>query len=147
MESERKIQLLQSFERSEIMKLFNAQVGVISDGQFEITVPKQNFMVRPAGMFNGSTIASLVDVSSGYAAASANVCDSYFTTVELKINYLNPVLGDQLVAKAEVIKNGKRLSVVRSDVFVINGNKENLVATSLVTLMQIENKHDKSQID
>ncbi len=44
-------------------------------------MPKKDFMVRPAGMFNGSVIAALVDVSSGYAAASAKPIDSYFTTV------------------------------------------------------------------
>lgn len=147
MDAERKIQLQQSFERSAIMKLFRAEANIISKGYFDITVSKQSFMIRPAGMFNGSTIAALADVSSGYAAASATPSDSYFTTVELKINYLNPAIGEKLIAKAEVIKNGKRLSVVRSDVFAIQGNEETLVATSLVTLMQLQNKHNETQID
>lgn len=147
MDMERKIQLQQSFERSEIMKLFRAESNIISEGIFEITVSKQSFMMRPAGMFNGSTIASLVDVSSGYAAASVKASDSYFTTVELKINYLNPAMGEKLIAKAQVIKNGKRLSVVRSDVFAVRNNVETLVATSLVTLMQLHNNNNEIQID
>jgi len=147
MNTERKIQLQQSFERSEIMKLFRAEANTISEGHFEIMVSKQPFMMRPAGMFNGSTIAALVDVSSGYAAASASYSDSYFTTVELKINYLNPAMGERLIAKAQVIKNGKRLSVVRSDVFAVQDNEEALVATSLVTLMQLQNKNSEPQID
>lgn len=147
MNTERKIQLQQSFERSEIMKLFRAEATIISEGYFEITVSKQSFMIRPAGMFNGSTIAALIDVSSGYAAASATLSDSYFTTVELKINYLNPAIGEKLTAKAQVIKNGKRLSVVRSDVFSVHTGVEALVATSLVTLMQLQNKHNETQID
>jgi len=147
MNTERKIQLQQSFERSEIMKLFRAEANIILEGHFEITVSKQSFMIRPAGMFNGSTIASLVDVSAGYAAASATLSDSYFTTVELKINYLNPAMGEKLIAKAQVIKNGKRLSVVRSDIFAVQGNEEILAATSLVTLMQLQNNHNETQID
>lgn len=147
MNTNRKIQLQQSFERSEIMKLFRAEANIISEGHFEITVSKQPFMMRPAGMFNGSTIAALVDVSSGYAAASITLSDSYFTTVELKINYLNPAMGERLIAKAQVIKNGKRLSVVRSDVFAVQDNEEALVATSLVTLMQLQNKNSETQID
>ncbi|MDN3725136.1 PaaI family thioesterase [Aequorivita sp. SDUM287046] len=147
MDTARNKQLLQSFERSGIMKLFRAEGRIISDGNFEITVLKQSFMMRPAGMFNGSTIATLVDVSSGYAAASITPPNSYFTTVELKINYLNPALGDKLIAKAEVIKNGKRLSIVRTDVVSVQNNRETLVATSLVTLMQLQNTNNETQID
>lgn len=148
MKDERKVQLLESFGRSKIMQLFGAEVTGISVGYFEITVPKQDFMARPAGMFNGSTIASLVDVSSGYAGASAKLEDSYFTTVELKVNYLNPAIGEQLVAKAQVIKNGKVLTVVRSDVFVVSAEgKELIAATSLVTLMQLSKKSPDQQID
>jgi len=148
MNDERKAQLLESFGRSKIMQLFGAEVTGMDEGYFEITVPKQDFMARPAGMFNGSTIASLVDVSSGYAGASAKPEDSYFTTVELKVNYLNPAIGEQLVAKAQVIKNGKVLTVVRSDVFAVSAEgKETLAATSLVTLMQLSKKSPDKQID
>ncbi|WP_374461924.1 PaaI family thioesterase [Chryseobacterium taeanense] len=148
MSDERKAQLLESFGRSKIMQLFGAEVTGIADGYFEITVPKQDFMARPAGMFNGSTIASLVDVSSGYAGASAKPEDSYFTTVELKVNYLNPAIGEKLVAKALVIKNGKVLTVVRSDVFAVSAEgKELIAATSLVTLMQLSKKSPDKQID
>lgn len=148
MNSERKTQLLESFNRSKMMQLFGAEVTGMGEGNFEITVAKQDFMARPAGMFNGSTIASLVDISSGYAGASAKPQDSYFTTVELKVNYLNPAIGEQLVAKARVIKNGKVLTVVRSDVFAVTADgNETLAATSLVTLMQLAKKSPDKQID
>lgn len=147
MRNERKMEIEQSFRRSKIMQLFGAEITGLAEGYFEITVSGKDFMVRPAGMFNGSTIASLVDVSSGYAAASAKKSDSYFTTVELKVNYLNPAIGERLIAKAQVIKNGKRLSVVRSDVFAVRGTTEMLAATSLVTLMQLEDKGNEIQID
>lgn len=148
MNRERKTQLLESFGRSKMMQLFKAEVTGIAEGYFEITVSKQEFMTRPAGMFNGSTIASLVDVSSGYAGASAKPEDSYFTTVELKVNYLNPAIGEQLVAKAQVIKSGKVLTVVRSDIYAITAEgKETLAATSLVTLMQLSKKSPDKQID
>lgn len=148
MNSERKIQLLESFGRSKMMQLFKAEVTGIAEGYFEVTAHRQDFMARPAGMFNGSTIASLVDVSSGYAAASAKSSDSYFTTVELKVSYLNPAIGEQLAARAQVIKSGKVLTVVRSDIFAITaGGKETLAATSLVTLMQLSKKSPDQQID
>ena len=133
--NERKKQLQESFNRSKMMELFGAEITGIGEGYFEITVAKQEFMARPAGMFNGSTIATLVDVSSGYAGASAKPEDSYFTTVELKVNYLNPAFGEQLVAKAQVVFS------------ITNKGEETLAATSLVTLMQLSKKAPDKQID
>ncbi|WP_421976370.1 PaaI family thioesterase [Roseivirga seohaensis] len=147
MEKSRKTEIERSFHNSEIMKLYRAHGKVTSKGSFEISVVKQPFMMRPAGMFNGSTIASLIDVSSGYAAASANDTNCYLTTVDLKVNYLSPAIGDKLIAKANVVKNGKRIIVARSDVFVISNDGELHVATSLVTLMQLQNKNNETQID
>ncbi|ATL49362.1 thioesterase [Chitinophaga caeni] len=145
MNEERRVQLLESFGRSKMMELFGAKVGSIDQGYIEISVDKQEFMARPAGMFNGSTIAALVDVASGYAAASAKPVDSYFTTVELKVNYLNPAMGEQLLAKGQVIKNGKVITVVRVDVYSIKDNKESLAATSLVTMMMLSTKHSRKK--
>src|SRR5690606_39961401 len=103
MNDERKAQLLESFGRSKIMQLFGAEVTGMDEGYFEITVPKQDFMARPAGMFNGSTIASLVDVSSGYAGASAKPEDSYFTTVELKVNYRSEEHTSELQSRENLV--------------------------------------------
>ncbi|WP_318345537.1 PaaI family thioesterase [Flagellimonas baculiformis] len=147
MDKERKVQLRESFHRSKIMTLFKATATGVTKGYFEITVPKQDFMVRTAGMFNGSTMATLVDVSAGYAAASVKPSESYLTTVELKVNYLNPAMGEMLVAKAQVVKNGKTLTVVRSDIYAVSNGKETLVATSLVTLMSLAQKAPDAQID
>lgn len=142
MNRERIEQLVEGFGRSKMMQFFGAKLHALEVGYCAIEVDKQEFMARPAGMFNGSVIASLVDVSSGYAAASAKALDSYFVTVELKVNFLNPAYGDKLMAKARVLKNGKSLSVVQSDVYSLSvDGKEIHAATSLVTLMQVDNKN------
>lgn len=138
-EKEREDQIRASFERSGTMKMYGARLLTVAKGFVEITVDRQDFMARPAGMFNGATIAAMVDVASGYAAVAAKSVDSYVTTVELKINYLNPALGEQLKARAQVIKNGKVLSVVRVDIYAVKDGTENLAATSLVTMMQLRN--------
>lgn len=140
MNEERQQQLREGFSRSGMMQLLGAQLQVIGNGFCEIIVPRQDFMARPAGMFNGAVIASLVDVSSGYAAASAKPVDSYFTTVELKVNYLNPAIGESLIARASVIKNGKVISVVRADIYASGPEGETHAATSLVTMMQLSGK-------
>jgi uncharacterized protein (TIGR00369 family) len=145
MENNLKTELFGNFKNSKLMQLFGAEISNIKDDYFEIRVPQKDFMMRSAGMFNGATMATLVDVSS-YASALTKSNTHYYATVELKINYLSPAIGDNLIAKAEVIKRGKVLTVVRSDIYVAKQGAETLVATSLVTLMQLKNENYRNQI-
>ena len=97
-------------------------------------------MTRKAGMFNGAMMASLVDISSGYAAVSHYEEDCYVVTVELKVNYLRPAIGDFLLSKSYVIKGGSKISTIRTEIYVRNDDSdyESHVATSLVTMMRIK---------
>ena len=57
-------------------------------------------------------------------------------SVEFKVNLLRPAQGETFVARAEVIKAGKTLTVVRADVFGIAANNDReLVATMQGTMM------------
>lgn len=60
-------------------------------------------------------------------------------TTEIKINLLNPAIGDKLIAKGRIIKYGKTLSISRADVYsIINKDNQMIekhVATGLFTLM------------
>lgn len=129
-----------SFNRSETLKFYNATLMEIETDFVSIKIPKQEMMTRKHGMFNGAMIASLVDVSSGYAAVSHYEDDCYVVTVELKVNYLRPAIGDFLLSKAYVLKGGKKISTIRTEIFAVdeNSGKETHAATSLVTMMRIK---------
>lgn len=140
MTSEKRQLIEASFNRSETLKFYNASLIECETDFVSIKIPKQDMMTRKHGMFNGAMIASLVDVSSGYAAVSHYEDDCYVVTVELKVNYLRPALGDYLLSKAYVIKGGKKISTIRTEIYVINEEtgKETHAATSLVTMMRIK---------
>lgn len=129
-----------SFNRSETLKFYNATLMEIETDFVSIKIPKQEMMTRKHGMFNGAMIASLVDVSSGYAAVSHYEDDCYVVTVELKVNYLRPAIGDFLLSKAYVLKGGKKISTIRTEIFAVDeiSGKETHAATSLVTMMRIK---------
>jgi len=140
MTSEKKQLILDSFNRSETLKFYRAELLAVETDYISMKIPKMEMMTRKAGMFNGAMIASLVDVSSGYAAVSHYEEDCYVVTVELKVNYLRPAIGDALVSKSYVIKGGGKIIVVRTEIYVVdeNGESESHVATSLVTMMKIK---------
>ena len=129
-----------SFNRSQTLKFYNATLMEIETDFVSIKIPKQEMMTRKHGMFNGAMIASLVDVSSGYAAVSHYEDDCYVVTVELKVNYLRPAIGDFLLSKAYVLKGGKKISTIRTEIFAVdeNSGKETHAATSLVSMMRIK---------
>lgn len=128
-----------SFNRSETLKFYKAELLEVETDFISMKIPKMELMTRKAGMFNGAMIASLVDVSSGYAAVSHYEEDCYVVTVELKVNYLIPAIGDALISKSYVIKGGSKISVIRTEIYVVDedGASESHVATSLVTMMKI----------
>lgn len=140
MTPEKKQLITDSFHRSETLKFYKAELLEVETDFISMKIPKMDLMTRKAGMFNGAMIASLVDVSSGYAAVSHYDEDCYVVTVELKVNYLRPAIGDALVSKSYVIKGGAKISVIRTEIYTIeeNGESESHVATSLVTMMKIK---------
>ncbi|GAB0157675.1 hypothetical protein CHRYSEOSP005_29570 [Chryseobacterium sp. Alg-005] len=140
MTPEKKKLITDSFNRSETLQFYKAELLEVETDFISMKIPKMGLMTRKAGMFNGAMIASLVDVSSGYAAVSHYEEDCYVVTVELKVNYLRPAIGDALVSKSYVIKGGAKISVVRTEIYTVNkeNTSENHVATSLVTMMKIK---------
>lgn len=140
MTPEKKKLITDSFNRSETLKFYKAELLEAEIDFISIKIPKMELMTRKAGMFNGAMIASLVDVSSGYAAVSHYPEDCYVVTVELKVNYLRPAMGDALVSKSYVIKGGAKISVIRTEIYVQSegSDSQSHVATSLVTMMKIK---------
>lgn len=140
MTPEKKKLITDSFNRSETLQFYKAELLEVETDFISMKIPKMEMMTRKAGMFNGAMIASLVDVSSGYAAVSHYEEDCYVVTVELKVNYLRPAMGDALISRSYVIKGGAKISVVRTEIYVQDetSGSESHVATSLVTMMKIK---------
>ncbi|OBW43341.1 hypothetical protein AB670_00258 [Chryseobacterium sp. MOF25P] len=120
-----------------LMKLYNASSGAIGVGYAEVIIPSQEALIRGAGFFYGGVLAAAADTAAYFAAATTQDDDAYFVTVDLKINYLSPASGKELLTIGEVVKTGRTLTICRSDCFVFENDEKRLVATSLVTLMKI----------
>jgi acyl-coenzyme A thioesterase PaaI-like protein len=57
--------------------------------------------------------------------------------VEFKVNLLAPAAGRVFIAKAQVKRAGRRLTVCMADAFAVTGDKQKLVATMLATIMAL----------
>ena len=70
---------------------------------------------RPA--LHGGVLSSLIDVAGGLAAWSVLANDESVSTVDLRVDYLEPAgLGADLRAEGELIRKGNRVCHVRVSV-------------------------------
>lgn len=80
----------------------------------------------------------VADTACGYAAYSLMPASASLVAVEYKINILAPARG-ALVARGEVVKAGRTLTVARAEVYAEDGKH---IATMQQTLMMLPDTAD-----
>jgi uncharacterized protein (TIGR00369 family) len=133
------VEVQRSFARQSIMQLIGAELSRIEAGIVEITLPYRTELTQQNGYLHAGIVTTIADSACGYAAYSLMPTGSEVLSVEFKVNLLRPAKGDKFLARAEVIKPGKTLSVVRADVFALSaaGHDQTLVASMLGTMFCI----------
>jgi len=90
------------------------------------------------GFVHAGVTATMADHSAGAAAGTLSAPGKKVLTVEFKINLLRPAIGQVLRCNAIVLKPGRTISFVESEVFAINEDTEKLIAKSSVTLAMVD---------
>ena len=127
-----------SFQRQKAMALIGASLTVVEPGQVEVALPWREDLTQQKGFIHGGIIGMIADTACGYAAYSLMPADSSLVTVEYKINILAPARGS-LVARGEVIRPGRTLTVTRGEVYAEDGKH---VASMQQTLMMLAGTPD-----
>ena len=109
--------IYQSFERQTMMQTLGAQLGEVRAGYVEIIAPILPGSLQQHGYAHAALIFAIGDSAAGYAALSVMGEESEVLTAEMKINLLAPGRDGPLRAVGTVEKSGRRLIVVRADVF------------------------------
>jgi uncharacterized protein (TIGR00369 family) len=111
------------------MRMVEAEVGRVT---FELDVGPQH--TSPPGTLHGGILCDLADAAMGCANLSRLEPDELFTTVELKINFLKPVLEGRLSAVGSVIRAGRTLALTECR---ITDEEDALVAYATSTCMTL----------
>jgi uncharacterized protein (TIGR00369 family) len=106
-------------------------------------VPFRGELTQQHGYFHAGVTGAIADSACGYAAYTLMAADDSVLTVEYKINLLAPADGEELVARARVVRSGRTLKICMADVFVKKGGAENHCATVLATIMCMAGKVDR----
>lgn len=71
---------------------------------------------NPAGTLHGGVYCDLADMAMGIAFFCSLADGEAMTTIELKINFLRPVVHGRITAEARVVTKGKTTGLVECDV-------------------------------
>lgn len=126
----------ESFARQDFMRTLGAELTSVGAGAIEIRLPIRAGLLQQHGFAHAGVVASIADAASGYAALSRMEPGDDVVSVEFKLNLLSPAVGEQLVARARVVRAGKRLTVTACDVFALSRGEEKCVATFLGTMIR-----------
>lgn len=107
----------QSFERQTMMQTLGAQLGEVRAGRVEILATILPGSLQQHGYAHAALIFAIGDSAAGYAALSVMDEEFEVLTAEMKINLLAPGRDGPLRAVGTVEKSGRRLIIVRADVF------------------------------
>jgi uncharacterized protein (TIGR00369 family) len=132
-----------SFDRQGLMKHLGAELVSLEPGGVEIRVPFRSELTQQHGYFHAGVTGAIADSACGYAAYTLMPAEDSVLTVEYKMNLLAPAEGEELVARARVVRSGRTLKVCTADVFVRKGGMENHCATVLSTIMCMAGKADR----
>ena len=101
----------ESFSKQGIMRHIGAALNSIRPGFVEICVPYSEELSQQHGFFHGGVVGMIADSAGGYAAFSLMAAGDGILTVEYKVNLMAPADGDLLIARGEVLRPGRTLTV------------------------------------
>jgi uncharacterized protein (TIGR00369 family) len=124
-----------SFAQQRVMTLIGASLERVEPGIVEIALPFRSDLVQQDDFIHAGIVATIVDSACGYAAYTLAEAGTDVLSVEFKVHLLRPAVGERLLARGEVIKPGRTLSVVRGDAFAFRGAERKHVATMTNTII------------
>jgi len=126
-------ELARILESSPYWSLLGLKIRKLEEGFAELYLPFKPELEQVFSVMHGGAVASLLDAAGAVAFfKQMDLASETISTVELKINYLNPVTIDQeeITATGKVIKKGRKIGV--STIEVKNKSSE-IVAIGIGT--------------
>jgi uncharacterized protein (TIGR00369 family) len=116
--------------------LTGIRVLEFGDGTATMQLPCTGWLTSPAGTVQGGVIAMLADMAMGLAVETTAPSGTALAGLDLKVNYLRPVLPDgrDLTARASVIHAGRTLVITRAEIENADGKRVALATGSSMYL-------------
>ena len=123
--------------------LLGMELVAVKKGWAKIRLPFSEKLANGIGLAHGGAIFSPADSAVGMALVGLLNKEETISTLEMKINFLKPVKGGEIIAEAKIIHRGTMTAI--GDVEVWDEN-ENLVAKGLATYAIFKKERSLNQL-
>ena len=117
------------------MKTLGASLELVEPGRVHVGVPFSPALTQQHGYLHAGVISSIADSACGNAAMTLAPSGAEVLTVEFKISLIAPAQGERFLARAAVLRAGKRLSFCSGEIHALRKSGEELIATMLSTII------------
>lgn len=126
--------------RNRFMQQIGFKLTEISEGAVKGELEIAEMHEQQNGFVHGGVISSLCDMACGFAAYSMVPEGVQVFTVEIKVSYLRPGVGQKILARGWVLKPGKRFHFCESELYVVRDGQEILIAKATSTMGVVDDK-------
>lgn len=117
-----------AFARVSYAKFLGLELCELKSGDVTVCLNVRDEVKQNHGVVHGGAIASLIDTASAFVILTAIDENERVTTTDLTIHYLRPVTCGRMLARARIIRGGRRRFVVNVEV-----ENEGVLAATAVT--------------
>ena len=112
----------------------------VEPGRVETRLVVKPRHLQQNGVIHMGVQATMADHTGGSAAGSLISAEQLVLTTGFTMNLLQAAVGEELRCRAQVLRAGRTLSVVESEVFAVAQGEETLVSKATVTLAVLPRK-------
>lgn len=132
-----KERVLDFLERQFFIKHIGLELTEILPGNTQCRLKIEEIHKQQHGFLHGGVIATMADVVAGCAAYTLVPEDHHVVTGEIKISYLNPGTGSNLMAVGWVLKQGRKINFCESEVWNVDEEDKQLIAKASATMVTL----------
>ncbi|MGD9763183.1 MAG: PaaI family thioesterase [Candidatus Binatia bacterium] len=111
--------LIEAFSRdnSFFPGLLGVRVLDVRRGYAKLAIESRRELLNPAGVLHGGVTFGLADTAVAVALLAIYEHDNALLTIEMNINYLEPISGGAITAEAFVLRHSRRSAYAEVDVW------------------------------
>ena len=111
------------------MTTFDVEMTDVVAGHTRLQMMANDRVLQQQGFVHGGVVAAAMDSACGYAALSLAAADREVLTIEYKVSFIAPAVGERYEFEGQVIKPGRTISFTEGTAFAITGGERKLIAT------------------
>jgi uncharacterized protein (TIGR00369 family) len=128
----------EKLQRQFFMKLMGFQLDSIELGEVKGSLKIEEKHLQQNYFVHGGVMATASDIVMGFAAYSVVPKNFGVVTTDLSMSYMNPGIGDTLVAEGRVVKTGGQLVFCEADVYVLKDGVKTHTNRATSTMFKVD---------